>query len=307
MKLKLFHLALTTVTLLTAKAEILTVDNRPGAVAMFSNFSDAHEVAEAGDTVIISGSPIPYGNNQRVLKPIAIIGSGRTFNEDGRPNTTTQTQINLVFDASESSSATGSTASGISGTQIVGVPQITFSDCDISVLFTAEGNQGGHTFRRCNVGSRESFAQNTFYENCLVFPSRSAPGPLTFKNCWVSPDGNQSQPSWTYENCIVNLFADDSTRINSIAVGGTNSSTFRNVFKEEFEGVAKFQLDRENNGNPAVGDSQILDLGPFGGVNPITINRIPDTPRVLQLAVGSTVTSTSGLRIQLEAISGSSE
>ena len=64
-----------------------------------------------------------------------------------------------------------------------------------------------------------------------------------------------------------------------------------------------YQLNREFD-SPALGATQEQDLGAFGGANPISVNLSTGSPRIETLNVSDSVSPTSGLRIQLEAVAG---
>jgi len=63
MKSTILLTALAVFNTLSIQAEILTVDNRPGSVAMFSDFGAAHAAATDGDTIILAGTGLSYGSN----------------------------------------------------------------------------------------------------------------------------------------------------------------------------------------------------------------------------------------------------
>ena len=55
-------------------------------------------------------------------------------------------------------------------------------------------------------------------------------------------------------------------------------------------------------GSPAIGSGlNGVDMGIFGGVQPYVISGVPSLPRITRFLVPSTATSTSGLRIEMDA------
>lgn len=56
-------------------AKTITVDNRVGSVAMFSNLQSAINAADPGDTILIAGSPNGYGD-ANIGKSLKLVGAG---------------------------------------------------------------------------------------------------------------------------------------------------------------------------------------------------------------------------------------
>lgn len=111
----------TTITILAAglcacfslQAAILTVDNNPGAVAMYKTFQAAHDAASDGDTILISGSPLSYGTGS-VKKRLNIVGPG--YHLDWNPSIPgilrQSAKIGLEFRRDSTSSASGTRVQG---------------------------------------------------------------------------------------------------------------------------------------------------------------------------------------------------
>lgn len=76
-------------------AAILTVDNNPGAVDQYNNFTSAYEAAADGDTILLAGSSSFYGTHE-LYKRLIIIDPGYFLNENQIPGfSKRQASINL--------------------------------------------------------------------------------------------------------------------------------------------------------------------------------------------------------------------
>ena len=56
-------------------ADVLTVDNSPGSVAMYSSLFTAIAEASPGDTLLLAGSPNHYGDHH-IYKKLHFVGVG---------------------------------------------------------------------------------------------------------------------------------------------------------------------------------------------------------------------------------------
>ena len=300
-----------------ARAETFAVDNRPGSVAMFSSFADAHDAASSGDTILLSGSPVSYGTFN-VSKQLFIRGAGQIYSDDGKRALPTSTSLSLIFDEGSS----GSVIQGLSGQMQFTTETISFADCRLTfnTRNTNISSPGGHQFQRCFFASGFSAPSFCKFTNC-IFPrgtfsigasnsgsDRSGVG-VELLRCTIGAvsDVFREQPTWTIEDSIlvgVSSLPADVRIINSHALDANNIS---DVFMDDDANInsppSAFQL-RRNSSSPALGATQEQDLGAFGGVNPISVNLSTGSPRIETLNVSDSVTATSGLRIQLEAVAG---
>lgn len=103
-----------------AHAAILTVDNNPGAVAMYDNFDDAYKAASDGDTILLAGSPTQYISGISYYKKLTIIGPGYYLSENAVPgssnlNASTAFVLLTLSQDPEIGSASGTRVYGIQG------------------------------------------------------------------------------------------------------------------------------------------------------------------------------------------------
>jgi hypothetical protein len=226
-----------------AQARIFTVDNKPGAVAMYSNLQDAYVEANNGDTIILAASPVEYGepvhhngDNIRVYKRINYVGSGYLIAENSIPS--------VIRESSKLSGAriTTNSISSSSGSTFVGL--------DISSVFAPVGynnaltsatfdrcNLGGLTAQHCRMNINRSFIRSaaTFDQNC---------SGSTIRNSIVAPGlGNSSNPisflcsNVTISNCILGyIFADQPSVSISSSMIVTSHYSGKGAFSAAFKG-----------------------------------------------------------------------
>ena len=97
-------------------AAILTVDNKPGSVAMFNNLQAAYNAAQQDDTIVLAASPTGYGS-LNVYKRLHFRGPGYLLSENGIPGTElagNDANVGFLFyNDPVNGSSSGSTVSGL--------------------------------------------------------------------------------------------------------------------------------------------------------------------------------------------------
>lgn len=298
-------------------AAVLTVDNNPGAVAMFDNFPDAYDAASDGDTILLAGSMNGYGGSYTIYKRLNIVGPGYFLSQNGVPGLSNQNaRISVSFDQD---SILGTS----SGSKIMGV------EANIDVGYEVSGI----VIERCyRMSSTWNISSATVIRSCvdadLAFQSGSEGSILTnsilrsvtFFTVNISIDrcvltssffGNQSTSvsntifvfssasSFTRNNASVsNCMA---VGFSTLPAGGgnINGQLIGNVFVNTGATDAKYQLKA---GSPAIGaGTSGSNMGAFGGPNPYVLSGLPDMPRLTRLVVPATATSTTGLQFEVDA------
>lgn len=321
-------------------AAILTVDNKPGSVAMFNNLQDAYNAAQQDDTIVLAASPTGY-NNLNVYKRLHFRGPGYLLSENGILGTElagNQANIGLTFynDALLGSSS-GSTVAGlklfasISGSFSQSI-SINFDKCDLDL--STDNNTTGvvsirRSFYRNATNSNWSSLITLNVSNSIIKGDSHGSfggtrGRLTVNNCVVLPP-----------NSVSGILTSENT---SSTVTNTIFSFPRNVTESEFLAGYKGNIshcmvvggsflpagnNNINNANlqdvflaagsddarwqlkpasPARGAGlDGVDLGVFGGVQPYILSGLPSKPRLTRFIAPAVATSASGLRIELEA------
>lgn len=115
-------------------AKIWTVDQRPGA--NFTTLSAAHTGAASGDTIVVSGSPVPY-SSVTFTKKLVVLGPGYFLDE----NTNIQANTHPARISGNTTFSTGSSGSVMMGfhfisTVFINTDKITFSRNRVEIAST---------------------------------------------------------------------------------------------------------------------------------------------------------------------------
>jgi hypothetical protein len=302
----------------------LTADNNPGAVAMFDNFADAYDAAEAGDTILVAGSPIPYGVHQ-IRKKLNILGPGYFLEESDGVNKQPATFGNVRFmNGGPDDNSSGSTVKGLSFNNQLHVDEnvanVVIDKCRIS---WAEF-YSSVVLRRCYVtgtlnfrdGSSGSVIVNSIINSIFSTGGRNSSISMNISNCVIrgtisvghsvsfvntifaniysfSPFSNSSA---SYSHCMVfggNWLPVGDGNINNRQIltgpGGVFASTTDDHWTLRHDSPAK---GAGTNGS---------DMGAFGGPMPYVLSGISSRPRITRLVVPPTATNSSGLRVEVDA------
>jgi hypothetical protein len=324
---RLLHLILAVLAVTgMASAKVITVDNKPGSVAMFTSAQAAVDAAVPGDTILLAGSPASYGLI-RLSKSLDLAGPGWGLEENKIPGlnkNAASCTISVGRDVNGSSS--GSTFTGLA------VESWSYWDSSAAV--------DGHTLDRCRVdGGFNAFWGKVTITRCVF----AAGFDLTRSGSKISNSIILSSCKLglgvTADHCVFSnpnvVFGNELSSVsNSLFFGRPTQETFRSNFRgsvtycmatAELDGPTflpegggningvpvelacvwtgstdgKWQL-RTNSTAKGKGFNGV-DIGAFGGALPYVLSGVPSTPRVTRFVVPSTVTSTSGLRFEVDA------
>lgn len=326
-----------------AQPRVLTVDNKPGAVAMFSSLEVAYAQANDGDTIVMAGSPNSYSlpsTSPMVYKRINYVGSGYLLAENGIPGVIKDsTKLNTVrVTSSSTSSSSGSTFLGL----------------DMSLDSTTPYNniQTSATVDRCRLtvtgkGCRISINRSvmsivpTFDEFC---------SGSSIRNSIVAPgSGNGSNPvalgcsNMTISNCILGYLVAHQPSVsisnsmivtsqysgkpafvaafkgsitNSLAVGFSTSIADRQHFLPDgggnLNGFISSDVFRTTGSEDAKWQlkegSPAIGAG-YAGVDAgafgggYILSGVPSRPRITRMVVPASATEATGLRFEVDATS----
>lgn len=311
-------------------AKTITVDNKPGAVAMYADFASAVAAADPGDTLLLAGSPTSYGTHT-LYKRLTIIGPGYFLAENKIPGADSHpASINLYLrrkigiDSSgyvlsglkcgviDARSWNDPDASGVAST----APSAFVSKCQISGLSLGSASriEQVYVFGTAVIAGDDSVIKNSYF-NAIIFEinSETYSQNSTVENCvfYYAPGNNRAgQESNSFVNCIFltggpargsvsySLFCNAAA---SSGVGNQGGMSSSNVLIRG--GSLSWDLDLQLKPNsPAIGAGfGGTDIGVFGGDKPYVLSGLPNRPRITQLIVPSTVTEGSGLPFQVTA------
>lgn len=320
---------------------MLTVDNNPGSVAMFRDFATAYAAAKDGDTILFAGSDAPYSLGGIVItRRLHLVGTGYLLSENGIPGLSPKSAViheptgRLTFGSVSNPqfateiSGEGSTITGLHlGSPLVTSVSITLDRCRTLGVEDNMDFPGRITVRRCLMtgvlrlrqpGSR---VQNSFLGN-----SEFRAG-TTIANCVIGIDqangGMGSEEAVSFSNSILlsssgaaptpTQFAgqNKASFTHCMAIGGSflppgagniNGIPFRG---DAFLAAGSPEVDaywQLKPGSPALGAGfNGVDMGAFGGSTPYILSGVPSRPRLTRFVVPAAVTSTSGLRFEVDA------
>ena len=311
-----------------AEAKTITVDNKEGSVAMYTSVQIACDAADPGDTILIAGSPNPYGNLM-ITKRLNLVGPGYLLNENGISGITKDGAAlsDVTFGLIELSSSNNSSATGlyISFARInVGVNNITYDKCNLyntsfqgvvsitrSWLASCTLQYPGSSIRNSIFGAFGCELRNgTTASNCVLPVSHyfsSAAGSSISSSIFIAPNSISAASFATQAKGSVT----QSLAVGGVGIGGNptflplgngNISTIAFTSQAFVQGQANDKAFVLAAGSPAIGTGlNGVDMGIFGGVLPYVISGVPSIPRITRFQVPATATSASGLRIEIDA------
>lgn len=316
------QLFLTTLALATTSvfvtAAVLTVDNNPGSVAMYTSLSEAVNDSnpDGTDTILVAGSPNPYGTIN-AYKEIHIVGMGYLLADNGIPGLSsdqTRIDINLKKDASLGD-ASNSSVTGITGSlnSDPGTTGITIDQC-----YGVSWNwrfQGQTTVTRCFnpnqirldastssisnsiVGDITVTVANTTVTNCVVTTRISTvPSSSVSNTIFLVTNGNNFIDNGSFSYCMT-----IGTSFLDAGSGNINNQLLSDVFTLT-SGPTKDAYYVLKSGSVAAGVGFTgVDMGAFGGSNPYVLSGVPGHPRLTRLTVPSTATGLTALTFEVEA------
>ena len=228
-------------------AKTITVDNRVGSVAMFSNLQSAINAADHGDTILIAGSPNSYGD-VAIGKRLKLVGSGYFLTENQIDGITKQSSFikSITFGAHSSETF----QSNPNGSEIIGLHVDSVGSAGLNWVsiegLNYSGNVSGIIMDSCRIGGiTNSFLNyNSKSPSLMYFSARrcwlgggGVPTGSSLRNCMVV-GGIEFRAGSTVDHCILQA-ADtrsqaESLIVNSIFVAsgsGPTAASFANNCK----------------------------------------------------------------------------
>lgn len=205
-----------------AHAKTITVDNRVGSVAMYSNLQTAIDAAETGDTILIAGSPTGYGNVV-VTKRLRLVGPGYFLSENQVAGVTKDHAYidSVSFGATNTdtfkSSASGSELTGLyciyvrtngfgyNGRNYAGpVSGVVIDNCRINNLGSSTNSDYDSLYfsaRRCWLESAWARPSSSL-RNCMITSGISLYPGSAVEHCILPAAGTSSQAESSISNSI---------------------------------------------------------------------------------------------------------
>jgi hypothetical protein len=310
-----------------ADAKIITVDNNAGSVAMHTSVQAAVDSAATGDTILIAGSPNSYGG-ANVGRRLNFVGPGYFLSENGVPGINKiGAGVDFGLFRRDLLNATGCTFSGIVGNVGIvdaGITGILVDKCWLPNAI------GAMTVSRCWIESGVDLRGGSIRNSIIGNNIRLADG-TTVTNCVVREYNNVGSINTTPGSSISNTIFITSTAVSfskaefalyckgsishCLAVSGPGPSGGPSYLPTGLGNIPTIQLfyDVFTGGNvdnayslisdsPAKGTGfDAVDMGIFSGVRPYVISGLAQLPRITRFVVPAKATSSSGLRIEMDA------
>lgn len=323
-----------------AQPRVLTLDNKPGAVAMFTTLQAAYNAARDGDTIMVAGSPSTYANGFACYKRINFIGPGHRLAENGIPGVIKDaaTIINLSINSdSVLGDSSGSTFSGLvlqqplvsgNGNKVPTV--LLFDRCNVSALYTYNNKSTQFIFTRCGLSFGQTSANEftgggSVIRNSIISGIKINSDDVTLSNCIIRGRCDTQKTTASISNSIIisgtathssfasafkgsvthSIAVGDSTvpeeRRSFLPSGGGNLNGFNRADVFIPSGTGDGQWELKDE-SPAIGTGYAgTDMGIFGGGNPYVLSGVPPLPRITRLVVPASATEATGLRFEVDA------
>jgi hypothetical protein len=304
------------------QAAVITVSNRPGDIAQFSDIGNAISSASDGDIIYVSGSATSYGNFT-LTKRLTFIGSGHNPDNDSQ----------LVSQLGTITLGVGSSGSEIIGFSVVIITwsasaavinNINIQRCNLSSTLFINGNSREWIIQE-NIlnniisSSTSSFEENFILRNNIIGGSVSNVRHSLFtNNVFLATGGIFSNSEFNvftnnifFQNNLNSTIGNNNVINcvfnNNISFGGNNPSLPSgnntgedNIFANpQFVNVASntFSYDFDYNlqgGSPGINSgSDGTDIGLFGGIGYSTTGT-PAVPEVTELNVLNPIVPQNG-------------
>jgi len=309
-----------------------SVDNNPGSVAMHSSLQTAIDSAATGDTILIAGSPTSYGSVQ-VGRRLKFAGVGYFLGEHSVPGINKNSaKADFYLNRVNLFNASGCTFSSLETSVNLMNPGITGVSIDKCALSSfSDSSNGAVSVSRSWIGTCSLSSNGSTVRNSILSGSILLRNGTTLTNCVVRDFNSTSNIDTSVGSSISNTIFITSTAVDltksafaarclgsishCLAVSGPGPSggpsflpvglgnnptihLFYDVFTGGDWDKAFYLIDD----SPAKGTGfGGVDMGVFAGLSPYVIAGLPQIPRITRFVIPSRATSTSGLRIEMDA------
>ena len=313
------------------QAKVITVDNNAGSVAMFSSLQAAVDSAATNDTIFIAGSPNSYGSVS-IGRRLNFVWPGYFLSEHSVPGINSHpARIDANLYRRDLSNASGCTFSGLSVnlySQDAGITGITVTKCVLSGFGYSDrvvvsinrcwttniSLSPGSSIRNSIIGGGFSLLDSATATNCVIRDfnstgSISTTAGSSISNCIfitstavsLSKSAFAAQCKGSISHCMAVSGPGPSGGPSYLPDGLGNNPTIH-LFYDVFTGGVQDKAYQLIDDSPAKGSGfNGVDMGVFAGPQPYVIGCLPQIPRITRFVIPAKATSTSGLRIEMDA------
>jgi len=316
-----------------ANAAVLTVDNNPASVAMYTTLQAAVDAAATGDTILIAGSANGYSAN--VGRQLHFRGPGYFLTDHNTPGinkNVASISVNLLREGVQN--ASGCTFSGLNinsytkGGASAAITGVSMDKCSVGsfsdpyqgmVITRCWGSgvdlRNGGSVRNSIVSNVSVLYDGSTVNNCIVRDFNGVPGLnniqagaaisntifITSTAVTLSKATFAANVKGSVTHCLAVSGPGPSGGASYLPDGLGNISTillFADVFTGGVQDKAYFLTPASAAKGAGFGG---VDMGVFAGPSPYVIGGLQHRPRITRFVVPATATSASGLRIEMDA------
>lgn len=324
---KIFTIAVFAFSAIYTNAAVWRVNNNGGITANYTTVQDAHDNAADGDTLLVEGSTISYGN-LTMTKKLAIIGPGYFLGQN--PETQVSFSPATIPTLYVNTGSTGSVFTGLTFTSDVNISES-------GVIFKRNYFMPGYGIDVAANKSNIVFNQNFFEINTASYQTmviNAGCSNIIFTNNFIANQhatgtaiNMNATAAATFSNNVIkgNVVFNNAAVNNNILISGTLSGS-NNSFQNNLSNSTQFPLvnGNQNNvdmnltfvggtGNSTDGQYNLapgslaigagiggIDCGMFGGTDPYKLSGIPAIPAIYFLSAPSTGSASQGLPVQIK-------
>jgi hypothetical protein len=314
-------------------AAVLTVDNNPASVAMYTTLQAAVDAAATGDTILIAGSANSYSAN--VGRQLHFRGPGYFLTDHNTPGINKNTaSVGITLYREGLLNASGCTFSGLvlgvaAANLTASITGISCDKCSIASLSDTRlpglvvtrswcGSvqlQNGSSIRNSVMREVSHLFDGSTVSNCVVRDFNSIPSAnniqagaaisntifITSTAVTLSKATFAANVKGSVTHCLAVSGPGPSGGASYLPDGLGNISTillFADVFTGGVQDKAYFLTPASAAKGAGFGG---VDMGVFAGPSPYVIGGLQHRPRITRFVVPATATSASGLRIEMDA------
>ena len=279
-----------------ANARILRVNNVESSSAPYRTFADAHDAANAGDTIMIDGSPFSYGSNN-VTKQLVILGPGYWLTS----NHIIEEGADCAYFKTLTLQAEGIVIKGItieSGSHIT----IMANKCIVNRCRSGNNvllrNASNSIIHQNIINGVEGYG-SSYVESNIQVTNNICKGRISnLVNSYIAHNTVNGNVLFACKNCTV-----EHNMGSKELSGGTGNSISDNYVTDSYTklfGSSSSEITDKNYYDVELENGIRETYGAFSGDSPYVLSGIPAGPVIQDLVVPTTVEMGSKLNVTIK-------